>query len=286
MIDLTDLLDAFPIILIGSSGEREQLTKEIDLAYQESLKTDELKTVTSKEENHNTINFDPDLDIIEKSNINNEKATRIRNARCKRELPDPSASEGKFMVSVRHSTLGILRRSFTQQATAYAAYGGVGSLNDYLIYFKLVYLSTELKPKERLASHRNSVLNVSESIEPVHFVKEEEVTSAGYKYNEYFLYGNEELERVLIANNDDEAPSQSFHNSKCNCNFKERLTLVKNYLPLFSDSGCLICHRRPESFWVLLFKQKLTLQGTHVLFGQGSHQLMMEGLIESFCFLL
>ena len=56
---------------------------------------------------------------------------------------------------------------------------------------------------------------MSESIEPVHFVKEEEVTSAGYKYNEYFLYGNEELERVLIANNDDEAPSQSFHNSKC-----------------------------------------------------------------------
>ena len=255
LVDLTDFPDTFPSFsLIGSSEERGHLTKEIDLAYQESLKADELKTVTSKEENHNTINFDPDLDVTEKSNINNEEATRIRNARCKRVLPEPSASEEKFMVSVRHPTLCILRRSFTQQATVSALYDWVGSLNDYPIYFKLVYLSTKLKPTERLASYRNSVLNVSECIEPVRF-EEEEVTCAGYKYNDCFSYGDEELECVLIANNDDEAPSQLFHNSKCNCNFKERLSLAKNDLPLFSDGGCLICHRWPESFWVLLLKQ-------------------------------
>ena len=64
LVDLTDLPDTFPSFsLIGSSEEREQLTKETDLAYLESLKADELKTVTSKEENHNTINFDPDLDV-------------------------------------------------------------------------------------------------------------------------------------------------------------------------------------------------------------------------------
>ena len=57
------------------------------------------------------------------------------------------------------------------------------------------------------------------------------------------------MEQVLIANNDDEAPSQSFHNSKCNCNFEEQLPLAKNDLRLFSDGGCL------ESFWLLLFKQ-------------------------------
>ena len=118
-----------------------------------------------------------------------------------------------------------------------------------------MYLSTELKPTERLASYQSSVLNVSEFIEPVRFEEEEEVTCAGYKYNDCFSYGDEELERVLIANNDDESPSQLFHNSKCNCNFKERLSLARNDLPLFSDGGCLICHRRPESFWVLLFKQ-------------------------------
>ena len=114
------------------------------------------------------------------------------------------------MVSVRHPTLGILRRSFTQQATVSALYDWVGSLNDYPIYFKLVYLSTKLKPTERLASYRNSVLNVSECIEPVRFEEEEEVTCAGYKYNDCFSFGDEEFERVLIANNDDEAPSQSF----------------------------------------------------------------------------
>ena len=261
-LDLTDLPDPFPSFsLISSSEEREQLTKEIDLTYQESLKADKLTTVTSKEEDYNTINFDPGVDVIEKSNIsNNDEATRIRNARCKRVLPEPSASEEQFIVSVRHPTLGILRRSFTQQATVSALYDWVGSLNDYPIYFKLVYLSTELKPTEGLASYRNSVLNVSECIEPVRFEEEEKVTCVGYKYNDCFSYGDEELERVLIANNDNEVLSQSFRNSKCNCNFKEQLSLAKNDLSLFSDGGCLICHRRPESFWVLLFKQNFNFR--------------------------
>ena len=179
-LDLTDLPYPFPSFsLISSSEEREQLTKEIDLTYQESLKADKLTTVTSKEEDYNTINFDPGVDVIEKSNIsNNDEATRIRNARCKRVLPEPSASEEQFIVSVRHPILDILRRSFTQQATVSALYDWVGSLNDYPIYFKLVYLPTELKPTERLASCRNSALNVSECIDPVRFEEEEEVTCA------------------------------------------------------------------------------------------------------------
>ena len=111
LFDLTDLPDAFPSFsLIGSSEERVQLTNEIDLAYQESLKADKLKTVTSKEENRNTINFYPDVDVIEKSNINNnDEATRIRTGRCKRVLPELSASEEHFIVSVRHPTLCLLR---------------------------------------------------------------------------------------------------------------------------------------------------------------------------------
>ena len=56
-------------------------------------------------------------------------------------FPELSASEEKFMVSVRHPTLGILQRSFTQQATVSALYDWVGLLNDYPIYFKLVRLS-------------------------------------------------------------------------------------------------------------------------------------------------
>ena len=51
---------------------------------------------------------------------------------------------------------------------------------------------------------------MSECIEPVRFEEEEEVTCAGYKYNDCFSFGDEEFGRVLIANNDDEAPSQSF----------------------------------------------------------------------------
>ena len=44
LVDLTDLSEAFPSCsLISLSEEREQLTKEIDLAYQESLKADKLK---------------------------------------------------------------------------------------------------------------------------------------------------------------------------------------------------------------------------------------------------
>ena len=38
-------------------------------------------------------------------------------------------------------------------------------------------------------------------------------------------------------------------------NFKEQLSFAKIELQIFSDGGCLICYRQPESFWVLLFKQ-------------------------------
>ena len=45
LVNLTDLPDVFPSFsFIGPSEEMEQLTKEIDLAYQESLKADKLKT--------------------------------------------------------------------------------------------------------------------------------------------------------------------------------------------------------------------------------------------------
>ena len=76
-------------------------------------------------------------------------------------------------------------------------------------------------------------------------------------YKDCFSYDDEELKRVLIANNNDETPSQSFHNSKCNCYFREKLSSAKNDLPLFSNGSCLICHRWPGSFWLLLFKQNL-----------------------------
>ena len=68
------------------------------------------------------------------------------------------------------------------------------------------------------------------------------------------MIGNKELECVLIVSNDDESPGQSFRDSKCNCNFMELLSSVKNGLPLFSDGYCLIYHHRPESFWMLLSK--------------------------------
>ena len=46
--------------------------------------------MTSKEENHNVINFDPEVDIIEKSNINNnDKATRIRNQEVEEGFQNP-----------------------------------------------------------------------------------------------------------------------------------------------------------------------------------------------------
>ena len=123
-----------------------------------------------------------------------------------------------------------------------------------------MYLSTELKPTERLVSYRNSVLDVSECTESVRFEEEEEVSCAEYKYNDCFWYGEEELKRVLIANKDNEAPGQLFCNIKCNYNFKEQLSLAKNDEPLFLDGGCLICHQRPESFWVLLFNQNFDFQ--------------------------
>ena len=113
------------------------------------MKDDKLKTVTSKEENYNTINFDPG--VIEKSKINtSDEPTWLLNARCKRMLSEDSASEKQFIVSVRYPAISTLWRSFTQQATVGGLYNWVDPLNNYPIYFKLVYLSTESKPTDRM----------------------------------------------------------------------------------------------------------------------------------------
>ena len=84
------------------------------------------------------------------------------------------------MVSVRHPTLVILRRLFTQQATVSAFYDQVGSLNDYPIYFNLVYLSTELKPTESFLS-KICIECVRMYRASTEFEEEEEGTCAGYK---------------------------------------------------------------------------------------------------------
>ena len=74
LVGSNNLPDAFPSFSVfGSSEDREHIIKEIDFAYQKSLRVDNLKTLTNKEENHNTINFNLEVDVIEKSNINSNE---------------------------------------------------------------------------------------------------------------------------------------------------------------------------------------------------------------------
>ena len=239
--------------------------------------------MTGTEESHNTIKSEPGVDVIEKSNLdNNEKTTKIRNARCKRVLLEPIPFEEKFILSVRDPTLGILQRLFTKQATVGVLYYWVCSLNDYPIYFRLAYLSTELKPTERLASYRDSVLNMSECIEPVWFEDEEDCFRIAFtkiafcmamKSWNVFLQPTTmmkfQVNRFIIIN-------------VIVINFKEQLSLTKNDLPLFSDGSCLIFHRRPVSFWVLLFKQNFVFRRHTCVVCVGECFL---DLIESFCFI-
>ena len=197
-------------------------------------------------------------------------------------LLEPIPFEKKFILSVRHPTLGILQRSFTQQATVSVLYYWVCLLNDCPIYFKLAYLSTELKPTERLASYRDSVLNVPECIEPVRFEEEEDCFRTAFtkiafrmamKSWNVFLQPTTmmkfQVNRFIIIN-------------VIVINFKEQLSLTKNDLPLFSDGSCLICDRRPVSFWVLLFKQNFDFRRHTCVVCVGECFL---DLIKSFCFI-
>ena len=114
--------------LTGSSTERTKLLSEIDQAYQESLKVDQLKGKYEKEQAQSK----PSSTIP-----NFEQAQRIGFIRQARVIPKLEIYQESIVASVRHVTLGLIRKLFPKKNTMNTVYDWVGSLFDFPVFFEL-----------------------------------------------------------------------------------------------------------------------------------------------------
>ena len=113
---------------ICSSTERTKtkLLSKIDQAYQESLKVDQLKGNYEKEQRQSK----PSSSIP-----NFEQAQRIPLIRQARVVTEPGICQESIVASVRHVTLGLIRRSFPKASMMNAIYDWVGSFSDFPVFF-------------------------------------------------------------------------------------------------------------------------------------------------------
>ena len=159
--------------LIGSSTERTKLLSEIDQAYQESLKVDQLKGNYEKEQGR----LKPPITIP-----NFEQAQRIRFIRQARVVSEPEIYQESIVVSVRHVNLGSIRRSFPRASMMNAVYDWVGSLSDFLVFLELsAKLGTTISPYMPIADN-NTVLLMKESDRPLLFEIDAEISMPGFFY--------------------------------------------------------------------------------------------------------
>ena len=135
--------------LTGSSTERTKLLSEIDQAYEESLKADQLRDNYEKKPGQ----------LKPSSTIPNfEQAQRIRFIRQTRAFPEPEIYQESIVASVGHVTLGLITRSFRKASMMNAVCNWVGSLSDFPVFFELSAKSgTTILPYVPIADN-NTVL--------------------------------------------------------------------------------------------------------------------------------
>lgn len=134
--------------LIGTSVQRTQIKNQQEEEYQASLNADKEKEKQKMQEK-------ADMRRIEK----------LRDARKSRVPPEPLEGEcNSVLISVRHLTLGIIKRKFKESDPMAVVYDWVGSLNESPENFTLsgCYLP-ELKPSSPVKIANKVLLNMAES---------------------------------------------------------------------------------------------------------------------------
>ena len=63
--------------------------------------------------------------------------SKHREYRKTRVVPEPEIYQDSIVASVRHVTLGLIRRSFPKASMMNAVYDWVGSLSDFPVFFEL-----------------------------------------------------------------------------------------------------------------------------------------------------
>ena len=171
---------------------------------------------------------------------NRENAAVLMEQRKSRLIPEPDLVEDHVVVSVRHTTRGIVRRLFLAEHTMNVVYDWIGSLQELPMYFNLINFKGEiLKPFESVRDVK-SVLNMAEYDNPSSSEEDEEITMSGFSASESipvkdsaYDIVNEEAQRFLTQLMDQELDrppdSPVVPSLKCSCDTESLIkTCVKN----------------------------------------------------------
>ena len=103
-----------------------------------------------------------------------ENAAVLMEQRKSRLIPEPDLLEDHVVISVRHTTRGIVRRLFLAEHTMNVLYDWIGSLQELPMYFNLIDFKGDiLKPFESVGDVK-SVLNMAECDNPPSLEEDEE----------------------------------------------------------------------------------------------------------------
>lgn len=134
--------------MIGTSDERQSLSKEIYRSFNESYVIDQQKQSEK-----------------EKEELKEKHLLALMEARKARLEVEPSLAEAHVIISVRHCTMGLKVRLFREDSTFVQVYDWIGSLSTRPQYFRIMdYKGAIISPDNELYS---GVFNMAESEKPV-----------------------------------------------------------------------------------------------------------------------
>ena len=173
-----------------------------------------------------------------------QKVIELQQERKNRVVEEPELSTEHTVISVRHPFLGTLRRIFATMSTFGNVYDWVGSLAPYPVHFGIFSHGVEIQPHASISSHDRIVLVMKERVHPI--LVEPKGLAAD---DDAFAYADHELINVRELTN--AAPVL-----QCVCKIENYLKLV-NTTNREEVTKTLVVHRRPSSFWNVLFRQKI-----------------------------
>ena len=143
----TDLVEAEEVHLENPASlvMRREVIAQQDQAYKESLEADMAKEESKR------------VELLAEL-TNTERQENLMNSRFERVPEEPAKGEDKVLVHVRHTTLGMIKRSFKPICKMSAVYDWVGSLSLTPEYFNLTDFEANTFEEEQSVRDASSVV--------------------------------------------------------------------------------------------------------------------------------
>ena len=213
--------------LLGTNDKRDILRNEIDRAYCESSAKDIEKEKSNDEYKQNK---------SEQISNDRENAAILMEQIKLRLISEPDFLEDHLVVSVSHTTRGIVRRLFLAEHTMNVVYDWIRSLQELPMYFNLInFKGNILQPFESVGDVK-SLLNMAECYNTPSSEEDEKITMSGISPSESipledsaYDIGNEETQRFLTQLMDQELDrshdSPVMPSLKCSCDAESMINL-------------------------------------------------------------